>query len=67
MALLLETLPLSSAQQEQDQQIIDDLDVLMELQLMDNLDVVEHYDVLFATVPAEAETDNSRGETDEDN
>ncbi len=67
MALLLKTVSLSAAQEERDQEIIDDLEFLMEFQLMDNLDLAENYDVLYATVPAEVEIDNSRGETDEDN
>jgi hypothetical protein len=67
IALFLKTLPLSAAPEEQDQEIIDNLDFLIEFQIMDNLDLAEHYDVLYATVPVEAEIDNSRGETDEDN
>lgn len=65
IALLLKTWPLPAAQE--DQPIIDDLDFLLEFQLLDNLDLAEHYEVLYATVPAEAEIDNSRGEADEDN
>lgn len=67
LVLLLETLPVFAAQEEQDQEIIEDLDLIMDFQLMDNLDLAEHYDILYATAPAEAGIDDSRGEINEDN
>ncbi len=58
---------LFSSQDELDQEIIHNLDSLLDYQLADNLDLMEHYDVLYATAPAETEIDNLRGETDENN
>ncbi len=67
IAVFLNIPLLFSNQDESDQEIIDNLDSLLDYQLADNLDLLEHYDVLSATAPAETEIDNLRGETDENN
>ncbi|MBI5555144.1 MAG: hypothetical protein HY920_04760 [Elusimicrobia bacterium] len=65
IAVFLKIPLLFSSQDELDQEIIDNLDFLLDYQLADNLDLMEHYDLLFAAVPVE--TDDPRGETDENN
>ncbi len=67
IAVFIKIPPLFSNQDELDQEIIADLDSLLDYQLADNLDLMEHYDVLYATAPEETEIDNLRGETNENN